>query len=115
MEDCVNFNVESYTEQAKTILDTYNTISDRLYVSHSCEINSKDQLVLKQYGLSTGYTQNLFLVCGREDNDENIQYSLYVFSIIDGKYEYIGYNDSLIEYIEMVKNLGSSIKSLDQP
>lgn len=110
MEDCVNFNAESYTEQAKTIVSTYNTISDRLYVAHSCEINSKGDLILKQYGLSTGYTRNLFLVCGKEDSEENIKYSLHVFSYIDGKYEYVKSIDSLIEYIKMVKNLGSTIK-----
>jgi len=79
-----NFNPESYSKWAKQIIKTYNTISDRLCIVHSCEVNYRAKSVIEKFGLPSGYDNNLFVLSEKEDNEENITYDLHIFNFDDG-------------------------------
>ena len=86
----------SFTNQAKEIIDTYSTISDRISLIYAKEFNGSE------YGnLPTSNTEFLkiiefdndeyllYVLCSMEDSQENISYILHKYKMINNNYNHV--------------------------
>lgn len=90
-----NYNTMAFSSQAKNIIDTHATINDKISVIYARESNGCEykKLMLTNINflnlIELNLENTLFIVCSKEDNDENILFILYKYKIINGKYEHI--------------------------
>ena len=88
-------NSMEFTPQAKNIIDTYASINDRLSVVYAREFNKceyKNLIPENEWLLSCiefGSEKSLFVLCSREDDEENISYILHKYKFENGKHSYI--------------------------
>ena len=90
-----NSNNTTFSPQAKNIIDTYASINDRLSVVYAREINgceynnliSENECLLKFVELDS--ENSLFVLCSREDDDENISYILHKYKFVNGKHTHV--------------------------
>jgi hypothetical protein len=85
------------TQQAKNIINTYNTISDRLYVIYAKEFNNTEYYAPninndKIKSINIDNDNSFFIICIKEDDEENYTYILHKFELFDNNYKWVNTN-----------------------